>query len=826
MSKEPDCAPDTHANGPTEIGGSADEYEVERSRIADRLQPVPDDIGQSKLEAAPVAAAALFRPGSYAVAAGAVGLFVAYLLWQLTKLGGTAHTALVGDAFFFPMDMLAIYAALTASRRCRADRRRCWSWSLVSIALVGYLIGELLQFYQENIHHVADSADLSDVFFLAFFFAGIVGFGTGKRSALRRWLFTLDTLTIALSAGAILWYFVAGPLATKHGHSVSAVSYAVLYPLGNLILLLAAVWTLQRGVPPSSERAIRMIALGILFYVVADAIQSYLGLHGGYHGGDRIDILAMAAATCFVIAGAFQPMVKANELKGSTSERTGSASISYGAVVLLFALVFIIQRHDPFFPDLSILGVAVVTVILLAAAQVLSRGAFFGEQTKNKDLMDRLRYQAFHDNLTGLPNRALFHERLQHALDRRRSFSTNHAVLMIDLNKFKSINDSLGHGAGDEVLRTVAVRLRTAVRRGDTIARFGGDEFAVLFEDVNGQRATVELVQHMLRIVGEPLAIADKQLVPEASIGIALTGEEPLSADDLLRFADTAMYQAKQQPLRNFCIFDMAMKSAIADRAELQSDLEGAVGRGELRVLYQPILDLASQETVAFEALVRWMHPLKGLLAPREFLVLAEEAGLIHEIDTWVLYQACAEARRWQLISPQFAQIGVHVNLSPLQLRESDLVETVADGLSVAGLDASYLTLELLESSVVDDLELARLRLTELKALGVRIAVDDFGTGYSSLSHLRTLPIDVLKIDRSFIAAMETSAQASTLVRSLIQLGAALGIDTVAEGIEEVEQLSHLQDEECLHGQGYLFARPLDPRELRSYLAEAVGTLT
>jgi EAL domain-containing protein (putative c-di-GMP-specific phosphodiesterase class I) len=287
------------------------------------------------------------------------------------------------------------------------------------------------------------------------------------------------------------------------------------------------------------------------------------------------------------------------------------------------------------------------------------------------------------------------------------------------------------------------------------------------------------------------------------------------------------MREAKQRRQSHYFFFEAGMQIAVAERVQLEADLRGAGRRGELRVLYQPIVDLTSQETIAFEALVRWKHPARGILEPADFLSLAEHGGLIHEIDSWVLYQACVEASRWQHEDPSFTRIGVHVNLSPLQLREPDLVETVLSALSLAGLEARSLTLELLESSVVDDLELAHARLSELKAHGVRISVDDFGTGYSSLSHLRTLPIDELKIDQSFIAAMGSSLQARTLVHCLIELGAALGIATVAEGIEEVEQLRHLQDEECLLGQGYIFSPPLDRDELPRYLTgnhQSVGT--
>jgi diguanylate cyclase len=789
------------------------------------MPSTPLDSAQAQADATPPLAGHKLSHGAIRFAAGAAGLFIVYLLWQVTRLGGAAHTTLIGDAFFIPADLLAFCTTVMASRHCRADRRRFRSWAFISVAMAGYLVGDVLQFYHEGVRHLPDSPDWSDTIFYAFFFIGLVGFCATRRNVVRRWLFTLDTTTIALGAGAVLWYLVAGPQATHHGHSLHVVVYAIIYPLGDLILLVAALRTLQNGVPSSSLRAIRTLSVGIFVYVVADTMESYLGLHGGYHGGDRIDIVGMAATTLFAMAGALQPTIRAYEPKSLPSRRTGSGTMSYVAATAAFALVFVNERDDRFFPNLSILAVAVLIAILVAVGQVLSRKTLLGEQAKNEDLFGELRYQAFHDSLTGLANRALFNERLEHALERRRSFSVHHAVLMIDLEEFKSVNDTLGHDAGDEVLRVVSTRLRNAVRRGDTVAKVGGDEFAILLEDVNGKNAAVELVEHLLEVVSEPVTISERTLVPRASIGIALTEDEPHTAEELLRYAGTAMYRAKAQYHGHYCVFETAMQTALTDRVELEVDLRGAVGRGELRVFYQPILDLVSEDTKGFEALVRWMHPSRGLLSPAAFIPLAEQRGLIHEIDTWVLYEACAEASRWQHQSHQFSQVSVHVNLSPLQLREPDLVDTITGALSTAGLEPRFLTLELVESSVVEDLELARARLTELKALGLRIAVDDFGTGYSSLSHLRTLPIDELKIDQSFIAAMGTSAQASTLVHSLIQLGAALGIDTVAEGIEDAVQLLHLRGEQCLLGQGYLFARPLDHDELRSYLLEHAGGL-
>jgi diguanylate cyclase (GGDEF)-like protein len=793
---------------------------VERSRLADRLPSAPEPEGTGEPEPASSTGTKEAGRAPGLIVASAVFLFVFFLFCQVAPLGGVAYRTLVENTIFVLANVLAVGAALVAMHRCRADRRRYRSWAFVAVAVAAYLVGHLLQGYQELVRQLPDSPDAMDGLFYVCLFVGLLGFAATRQNRVRRWQFTLDTVTITLGGGAVLWYFVAGPLATGGGHSTHTVVDALFFPLGDLVLLVAGLRILQRGVPSSSKRSVRTIALGIMVYVLADIWSGYISVHSTSNTVNvrAIDVMVMAATTLFAIAGARQPTLALPEGLTSTGQR-GSSWITYTCAASVFALVFVVQRHDPFFPNLSIAGVAVVIALLVATSQLLGQRALVVERTKNEQLLEDLRHQAFHDDLTGLPNRALFSERLEHALTRRRSLSTNHAVLMVDLDGFKSVNDTMGHKAGDELIGTMAERLGRAVRRGDTVARVGGHEFALLLEDVSSETDAVELVQHLLETVRKPTIVSGRTLIPGASVGIALTEEEPRSADELLRFADAAMYLAKGEHQSHYCVFETAMQTALAERADLGAELPGATGRGELRVFYQPILHLASEDVIGFEALVRWMHPSRGLLQPAAFLPLAER-GLIHEIDTWVLFEATAEASRWHHLGPEYTELSVQVNLSPTLLHEPDLIDTVADALSAAGLDAHLLTLELVESSVVDDLEHAKARLDELKELGVRIAVDDFGTGFSSLSHLQSLPIDELKIDRSFVAGMENSVQASTVVLSLIQLGAALGMDTVAEGIEDTEQLERLRDQGCLLGQGYLFARPLASDDVRTFLRD------
>jgi diguanylate cyclase (GGDEF)-like protein len=391
---------------------------------------------------------------------------------------------------------------------------------------------------------------------------------------------------------------------------------------------------------------------------------------------------------------------------------------------------------------------------------------------------------------------------------------------VLEIDGLTSVNDSYGHQLGEELLRVLADRICSAVRGGDTVARLGSDEFAVLLEDLPDDKTASVIAAQIQAQLASPIRLGGHTVQVQSSVGIAFAGEDDVGAEELLRCAAAASYEARYQRdgKSRCCVFSPAMGAALADRLQLGEELRGAMERGELRVYYQPIVELATGRLSGCEALVRWMHPTRGLLAPGVFLPIAEQLGLLHEIDSWTLRVACNEAAGWVREFPGRGELSIDVNVSPSQLREDTFVGLVAGAISRSGLEPHRLVLELVESSVVDDLELARARLAELKALGVRLAVDDFGTGYSSLSHLRVLPIDVIKIDRSFVAAMEQSAQAGALVSSLIQLASALGIDTVAEGIEDHFQLARLKSENCRYGQGYLFARPLDQEAFRALL--------
>jgi diguanylate cyclase (GGDEF)-like protein/PAS domain S-box-containing protein len=437
--------------------------------------------------------------------------------------------------------------------------------------------------------------------------------------------------------------------------------------------------------------------------------------------------------------------------------------------------------------------------------------------TERKILEEQLRHQAFHDVLTGLENRFLFLDRLGHALTRAGRGGRPTAVLFLDLDDFKAVNDRLGHAEGDKLLVAVAQRLKTVTRASDTVARLGGDEFAIIVEETD-QAEAEQAAARILTALTPPFELADRPIVVRVSIGIAMQSIDGADADELLRRADIAMYAAKATGGNRHVAYEPHLYDATVARMELKADMRGALERGEMHIDYQPIVDLATAEILGSEALMRWKHPKHGPVPPMDFIPLAEENGFILELGRWILETACHQTRAWQAATGR-AGLTISVNLSGRQILDRDLVPDVRRILAESGLAPHDLTLEMTESVLVQDVEATVGTLKALKALGVRLAIDDFGTGYSSLSYLRQFPIDILKIDRSFVASLDGSRDSTALVRSILDLSTTLRLDTVAEGIEESEQRDVLRDLGAQQGQGYLFSRPMGPVDLGELLA-------
>jgi diguanylate cyclase (GGDEF)-like protein/PAS domain S-box-containing protein len=468
------------------------------------------------------------------------------------------------------------------------------------------------------------------------------------------------------------------------------------------------------------------------------------------------------------------------------------------------------------------------SVIWIRDEMTVVRGAegdepplFYGvflDVTDRKRMEAELERLALYDPLTGLPNRALFTDRLGHTIERRGRAQAI-AVYFLDVDRFKRINDSLGHGAGDEVLREIAIRIERTLRPEDTVARFGGDEFTVLCESVGGVLEAVGVADRLQREIAQPLRAGGAELRLSASIGIAIAepGDEP-DCSRLVEDADAAMYRAKERGGARTELFDTAMRERAVDALSIEQELSHGLERGELRLFYQPLVNLVTGEIVGAEALIRWEHPERGLLSPDKFLPVAEESGLIVQVGEWAVGEACRRLRDWDRRNGGASAFGLAVNLSARELTHPDVVSTVLNAVRRSALDPARITIEVTESTAMADRDSGFRALRELSAAGVRIAIDDFGTGYSSLDHLREMPADILKIDRSFVAGMSANSPDSALVAAAIAMGRALEMEVVAEGIETSEQVSDLRELGCPLGQGYLFARPLPPEEIDTLL--------
>jgi diguanylate cyclase (GGDEF)-like protein len=437
------------------------------------------------------------------------------------------------------------------------------------------------------------------------------------------------------------------------------------------------------------------------------------------------------------------------------------------------------------------------------------------EELQRRDA--ELAFLATHDSLTGLPNRTLILDRTEQMLARSRREHKPAAALFIDLDNFKDINDTLGHTIGDELLQAVAARLGGATRESDALGRLGGDEFVVISEELSLAAGPELVAERLLDALSHPFIIGadETRVTVRASIGIAMA--EETTAEELLRHADIAMYRAKWEGRNRYAVFETGMQEKMRSRLELEMDLREALAEDQFFLVYQPTIDLSTMRPRGVEALLRWRHPERGVLRPDGFLPLLEETGMIVEVGQWVLERACLQAAAWRDAGHA---ISMAVNVSARQLDTDQITGEIEAALATSGLEPRALAIEVTETTLMRDAEATARRLEEIKGLGVRIAIDDFGTGYSSLGHLQRFPVDALKIDRSFITGLRDNREGETLVHSLVQLGKALSIETFAEGIEQLHELSLLQREACDSGQGFLFARPLDATETEAFLRE------
>ena len=495
------------------------------------------------------------------------------------------------------------------------------------------------------------------------------------------------------------------------------------------------------------------------------------------------------------------------------------------ALAIRSAIAVVIEGRDGAFGVFAVHSKTPCDYTAGDVAFVQSLANVLADALERQTTEDAIEHRALHDPLTGLPNRVLFLDRLTHALERlRRHAGSLAAVLFIDLDHFKFVNDSLGHQAGDELLAAVAARLKQVIRPTDTIARFAGDEFGLLLEELTSERDAIALAERVGAVFARPFVLEASEHFVTTSIGIALAGGGELPAE-LIRDADAAMYRAKERGRARYELFDEVMRARAIARLRIENDLRRAIEHDELHIAYQPVVALQDSSIVGFEALLRWEHPQRGAIPPAEFIPVAEENGLIDRIGRWVLERACRQAAGWSLSRPDSAPVGISVNLSPAQLANRNFAATVAEALGSSGLEPACLSLEITESVLLEDPATIADTLRGVTRLGVRIVLDDFGTGYSSLSYLSRLPLDALKVDRSFIAALGDSSAASAITEAIIAMARALSLQVVGEGTETSAQVAELRRLGCDLAQGNYFSAPVSATEISALFGRASGSV-
>jgi diguanylate cyclase (GGDEF)-like protein len=580
---------------------------------------------------------------------------------------------------------------------------------------------------------------------------------------------------------------------TLHYWAGDATGIAMLAPV-LLILLRQLPWVwLHPHEPPATRAHWRWPKVGEVPLLLAQSVALVLGIWVGYGvpRGEHLDY------TYFVLL----PLILIALRHG----------FERAAVTVLFINVAVALLVSSKFGQSNILA------LQFGLMAISHTGLFLGAVTTERsqaekalrDYAQRMKYNAFHDVLTGLPNRALFMNHLGRAVEHGKRYQDYlFAVLFLDLDRFKVINDSLGHRLGDQLLIATARRLESCLRPTDTIARLGGDEFIILLENLSDISDTIRVAERIQTELKLPFELGGQEVFTTTSIGIALSATGHSQPSDLLRDADTAMYQAKVLGAR-YEIFNTSMHEKTVARLQMETDLRRAIERMEFLIYYQPLVSLITGRVTGFEALVRWQHPQRGLLSPAKFVLVAEETGLLSLIDQWVMREACRQTQQWSEQMPLDLPLSISVNLANKHFTQPNLIEQISQILHETSLDASRLKLEITENVIMEIDQTATATLSQLKALGIRLAIDDFGTGYSSLSRLHRFPIDELKIDRSFVSKIGADKDNLEITETILTLAQKLGVDVTAEGIETTSQLAQLRDLKCTYGQGYFFSRPL-----------------
>lgn len=723
----------------------------------------------------------------------------------------TAETKLV---LYNGTGLLAVVSILVGIRINRPENRT--PWLFFAAGLGSFLTADILYYLLELFAGEAGPAfpSIADFFYLCMYPLVIVGLVKMLRQVApgRDYASLIDAAVVGIAVFGTVWVIWVDDVVDAPFDSVAGLVTQLAYPVMDVALFTVAARLVVNLHLRHRPFALLLGALGSL--VVADTAYGFYNTQGTFETGMYPDFFWLGFYVLFGVA-ALHPESR----RPATAEELVEGRLTGRQLAIMFVATLAVPMVDLFWGNPADRPITIITSALLFLLILLR---VFSLTKALESGRDRLRHEATHDSLTGLCNRTLFADRTEAAL---RETDDDHtlAVLFIDLDDFKVINDSLGHFAGDELLKEASVRLLRCVRPGDVVARLGGDEFAVLLRSAVDRNDVISVARRVLDAMAQPIDLGRRSVRASCSIGIAIDLDETTEVETLLRNADVAMYLSKSRGKGRFEFFEARMHEDAIERLDLKADLERAVENKEFVLHYQPIFDLQTGHVVLVEALIRWKHPQRGMIGPDRFIPLAEENGLIVPIGNWVLLEACKQAAMWRRMDGIDDALSISVNLSMRQLQDGQLLNVLTAALKDSGLPANRLVLEITESMLAVDADRTAGVLEQLKTIGVKIAIDDFGTGYSSLSYLRAFPVDSIKIDKSFIRELHTSKTTTALIEAVVNLASALGAYTVAEGIEYSEQANILRKLGCNRAQGYYYCRPLPDPALTSLMREHAG---
>ena len=755
-----------------------------------------------------------FVPAAVASAVVTAG----FLLLMLRTRPGDAFATDVDDVGNLVLALAAAVGCGAAALRHRGHLR--WAWWLISLGALSWVAGETIWSWLAIIERQAvPFPSLADAFYLGgvpIAAAGILLLRPASDSVRSRLRSIVDGILIAVSLLAVSWVTVLGAVWTAGGTSGFSLVLSLAYPAGD-VLLLSMLVMLSMKVPAGGRLPVVLLITGVAVTAFSDSGFAFLSASSTYGGTNLIDVGYWAGYLLIALAGMRAAIDPIRPRATPPPRSRVSLVLPYAPILAALLLALIAEYEHRLDPFLLSCVTVIVAAVLLRQFLALSDNLELVQNLATRE--DELRHQADHDALTGLANRGCLLRALDAQLASRAAGES--ALLFIDVDDLKLINDEFGHAGGDAVLRAVAGVLSESVRRGDMAARLGGDEFAILLAGVTASSQAGDVAERVLNAMATPLAeLRGTKVDVTASIGIATSKhQELINGEELLRRADVAMYAAKAAYKGVAVAWEHRLDSNDETAAAWATDLERAVSEGQFTLLYQPIVETVSQRVVAVEALIRWRHPRYGLLSPDRFIDDLESTGLIVQVGEWVLRTACVQARAWS--DSHGAALDMHVNVSARQLSRTDFPHVVRRALEASRLDGNRLVLELTETSLIESNRAAAVRLRALKRLGCRVALDDFGTGYSSLTHLRDFPIDMLKVDRSFVSELSLDAAKPSLAGVLINLGASIGTAVVAEGVEKEEQLRALIAMHCPAYQGFHFSRPIGPDRVGALLLSA-----